>query len=103
MLHRGASRYASGRSDDLLKLKPYLDAEARVVAHLPGKGKYRGLMGALLVESTQGGRFRIGTGFSDAERVDPPPIGAQITYRYHGFTDAGIPRFPSFLRVREEP
>lgn len=102
MLHHGASRYKAGRSDDLLKLKPYLDAEARVISHLPGRGKYQGLMGALLVETSDGIRFRLGTGFSDAERAAPPPIGCLISYRYHGVTDAGIPRFPSFLRVRQK-
>jgi DNA ligase-1 len=102
MLHRAGAAYRGGRSDDLLKVKPYRDAEARVVAHLPGQGKYTGLLGALLVETPEGRRFRIGTGFSDAERASPPPIGCLVTYQYHGLTDSGIPRFPSFLRVREE-
>ncbi len=101
MLHRGASKYQGGRSDDLLKVKPYLDAEARVIAHLPGQGKYTGQLGALLVEA-DGKRFRIGTGFTDAERKSPPSIGSLVTYKYHGLTDAGLPRFPSFLRIREE-
>jgi DNA ligase-1 len=103
MLHRGEARYRSGRSDDLLKVKPYLDAEARVIEHLPGKGKYTGLLGALLVEMPDGKRFRIGTGFSDAERAAPPLVGSLVTYKFHGLTDKGIPRFPSFLRVRTEP
>ncbi len=102
MLHRGSSLYRAGRSNDLLKVKPYLDAEARVIEHLPGKGKYTGLLGALLVESAEGKRFRIGTGLSDADRINPPPLGSLITYKYHGFTDAGVPRFPSYLRVRQE-
>ncbi|MEN8180420.1 MAG: DNA ligase [Pseudomonadota bacterium] len=102
MLHHEASRYQAGRSDDLLKVKPYMDAEARVIAHLPGQGKYTGLLGALLVESADGKRFRIGTGFSDAERRMPPAIGSLVTYQYRGFTDSGVPRFPSYLRVREE-
>ena len=55
----------------LLKLKPYLDAEAIVVAHLPGKGKYQGMLGALRVKTAQGQVFSIGTGFSDAQRAIP--------------------------------
>lgn len=101
MLHRGASLYREGRSDDLLKLKPYDDAEARVVAHLPGKGKYTGMLGALLVETAQGVRFRLGTGFKDEQRRHPPPIGSLVTYRYRGTTSSGKPRFASFMRVRE--
>jgi DNA ligase-1 len=64
MLHREDSHYRAGRSDDLLKVKPYLDAEARVVGHLPGKGRFQGMLGALLVEEADGTRFRLGTGFS---------------------------------------
>lgn len=100
MLHRGDAPYHGYRSDDLLKLKPYLDAEARVVAYLPGKGKYQGMMGALLVQGPDGRQFRIGTGFSDAERARPPTIGSVITYQYWGRTRTGLPRFPSYLRVR---
>ena len=103
MLHHGESRYLPGRSDALLKLKPHDDAEARVVAHLPGRGKYAGLTGALLVERADGARFRIGSGLSDAERADPPPPGSLVTYRFNGLTGNGLPRFPRYLRVREPP
>jgi DNA ligase-1 len=102
MLHRDDSRYWAGRSDDLLKVKPYLDAEARVIAHLPGKGRLEGLLGALLVEEADGTRFRLGTGFTDAERRDPPTPGSLVTFQYHGRTARGIPRFASFLRVRRD-
>jgi DNA ligase 1 len=103
MLHRAASLYQAGRSDDLLKLKPYEDAEARIIAHLPGKGKHQGVLGALLVETPEGLRFRIGTGFSDAQRRNPPAPGSWVTYRYIGLNEgSGIPRFASFMRVRED-
>lgn len=103
MLHRGASLYRAARNDDLLKLKPYQDAEAKVVAHLPGKGKHAGMLGALEVESPGGLRFRLGSGFSDANRRDPPPLGSWVTYRYNGLNEkAGIPRFARYMRVRED-
>lgn len=102
MLHRASSRYRAGRSGDLLKYKRYQDAEARVVAHLQGKGKYEGMLGALLVERDDGLRFRVGTGFTDEQRRNPPPIGSWITYAYNGFTVSGIPRFARFIRVRNE-
>ena len=102
MLHRGNSLYTAGRGDDLLKLKTHEDAEAVVVGHLPGKGRLTGMLGALLVETPEGLRFRLGTGFSDEERRNPPPLGATVTYKYYGRTRNGVPRFASFLRIRDE-
>ena len=101
MLHKKNSFYQGTRSSDLLKYKTYEDAEARVLAHIPGKGEFSGLMGSILVETDDGRRFKIGTGFDRSERVSPPEIGATITYRYRGLTSKGLPRFASFLRVRE--
>jgi DNA ligase 1 len=100
MLHKGDAPYRSGRSDDLLKVKPYLDAEAKVIALLPGKGKYEGMLGALQVETETGRRFKLGTGFTDQDRRNPPPLGAWVTYRYRDITSSGLPRFASYLRVR---
>ena len=100
MLHRGASLYRAGRSDDLIKVKTHEDTEARVVAHLPGKGRHAGRLGALLVETPSGQRFRLGAGFSDADRERPPPVGSWVTYRFRGTHDGGLPRFASFVRVR---
>jgi DNA ligase-1 len=100
MLHRASALYQFSRSTDLRKLKRHQDAEAVVVAHLPGKGKYTGMLGALLVELEDGRRFRLGTGFSDTERAEPPPIGSQVTFRYDGLTTHGLPRFARFLRIR---
>ena len=101
MLHRGASLYRAGRSDDLIKVKTHEDTEARVVAHLPGKGRHAGRLGALLVETPSGQRFRLGAGFSDADRERPPPVGSWVTYRFRGTHDGGLPRFASFVRERE--
>jgi DNA ligase 1 len=101
MLHRADAPYRAGRSDDLLKLKPWDDAEAVVVAHLPGSGKYAGQLGALLVELPDGRCLRIGSGFSDSQRAHPPALGSTITFRYRGQTSQGQPRFATFLRQRE--
>lgn len=103
MLHRKTALFRSGRSDALLKVKKYQDAEAKVVDHVPGQGKYSGQLGALLVELADGKRFKIGTGFSDQERVQPPEIGVFITFRYQGLTSTGLPRFASYQRIRQGP
>jgi len=102
MLHRGTSLYKGKRNNDLLKVKLYDDAEALVIKHLPGKGKYQNMMGALLVKMPSGKTFKIGTGFSDHERKYPPAIGKWVTYQYHGLTKKGLPRFASFLRIRAQ-
>lgn len=103
MLHRADARWLPGRSDALLKLTPWLDDEARVVGHVPGKGRLAGVLGALEVEAADGRRFRLGSGLSDEERRRPPPVGTTVTYRYRELTARGIPRFPRYLRVRETP
>ena len=107
MLHRGGSLYKGVRNDDLLKVKTHDDAEAKVIAHISGKGKYAGQMGALLVEmpvadGQPAKRFKLGTGFSDAQRQNPPAVGSQVTYRYRGLNDSGLPRFASFMRQRDD-
>src|SRR5690606_23175245 len=96
------SRYRAGRSAGVLKLKPIQDAEARVVGHTAGRGKYAGMVGALVMERADGLRSRVGSGLSDAQRAAPPPVCSNVTYRYSGFTAAGVPRFARFLRVRHE-
>src|SRR5690606_20770838 len=102
MLHHQNAIYQNGRSNNLLKLKKYQDAEAMVIDQLPGKGKYSHMLGALLVELEDGTQFKIGTGFSVLQRQNPPPIGSVITFKYYGKTAKGLPRFASFRRVREE-
>jgi DNA ligase-1 len=102
MLHRADAQVASGRSDLLLKLKPLADAEAVVVGHEAGKGRFAGQLGALELQAPDGVRFKLGTGFTEAQRRDPPPVGATVTYRYRDLTPAGKPRFASFVRVADE-
>lgn len=102
MLHRADAAYITGRSYALLKLKLLLDAEATVVAHTKGKGKYVGKLGALIVETPEGLRFKLGTGFTDAQREHPPKIGSLVTYTYRAKTPNGKPKFASFLRERNE-
>ncbi|MDP9931145.1 DNA ligase [Variovorax paradoxus] len=100
MLHRGASLYRPERNSDLLKVKLHDDAEARVVGHVPGKGRHGGRLGALLVETPDGKRFKLGSGLTDAERETPPAIGSWVTYRFNGTNPGGLPRFARFVRVR---
>lgn len=102
MLRQPGSCYEVGRSNTLLKAKSFSEVDAHVIEHLAGQGRHRGRMGALLVRLANGLRFNVGTGFTDAQRESPPAVGSIITVRYQELTDRGVPRFPSFVRVRRD-
>lgn len=102
MLHRQSAIYQSGRSGNLLKVKPFEDAEAVVIGYKSGKGKNTGLMGSIKVRMENGKEFYIGSGFTQKQRQNPPPVGSVVTYRYRGLTGSGIPRFAVFMRLRDE-
>lgn len=102
MLHRGDAPYSATRNGDLLKVKTHEDAEAQVIGHLPGKGRHAGRLGALAVQTPDGLRFQLGSGFTDAQRAQPPAIGTWVTYRFRGHHASGVPRFASFVRVRPD-
>ena len=94
--------FHAGRTPYVLKVKNFDDMEGMVVAHRPGQGKFSGMMGSLTLKLESGVVFNLGTGFTTAQRKSPPPIGAIVTFKYHGFTQNGIPRFASYLRVRKD-
>lgn len=99
MLRQANSFYEHRRSNSLLKVKTFLDAEATVIGHKNGTGRCAGMMGALFVRADNGIEFKIGSGFNDDQRRKPPKIGSRVTYKYQELSNAGKPRFPIFLRV----
>jgi DNA ligase-1 len=103
MLRQPGSSYEAGRSSTLLKVKTFHDAEATVVDHQAGSGRHKGRLGALVVQLADGTQFSVGTGFSDKQRENPPPMGSTITFRYQELSDRGVPRFPSFVRLSNSP
>lgn len=94
--------FQTGRSAHVLKVKNFSDMEGTVIAHNPGKGKFEGMLGSLTLRLENGIQFKLGTGFTLAQRKSPPPIGSSVTFKYHGFTRNGVPRFASFMRVRRD-
>lgn len=93
--------YIPGRSWDLLKVKLFDDTEAEIIDYYPGEGKYSGMVGGLVCKLSDGTEFECGSGLKDSEREDPPEIGKKITVKYMGLTDAGKPRHPIFISVRD--
>lgn len=100
MLHYQNAYYTAGRSHNIMKLKPYQDAEGIVIKHFKGKGKYQNMLGAIQIKTKKGITFKIGSGFSDKEREFPPPLGSTVTFKYIGKTQRGVPKFASFLRIK---
>lgn len=100
-LHRADAPYLTGRSAVLLKFKPVQDAEAVVIGHQPGQGRFQGQLGALQVRNAEGQVFLIGSGLTAAQRRQPPPLGTTVSYRWRGLTATGLPRFATLWRVRE--
>jgi DNA ligase-1 len=102
MLREPGSFYETSRSTTLLKVKSFVDSEATVIGHTKGRGRHKGRCGALKVRWADGTEFKVGTGLKDAQRENPPKIGAVVCFRYQELTKAGVPRFPSFLGVRHD-
>lgn len=109
MLRNVTVLYEHKRSANLLKVKKFHDAEATVRAYIPGKGKHKGRMGAIVCEDDHGVKIAIGSGFTDEQRAHPPcKIGDRVTFKYFEKTDGNKSkgtgssyRFPVFMRVRD--
>ena len=102
MLHLASAPYQTGRSDALYKLKLKQDAEATIIGYVAGTGKYAGMVGSLRVKTADDRIFQVGSGLTDELRQNPPPVGTVITYQFNGLTRTGLPRFPRFLRIRQD-
>ena len=97
------SPYINGRSDKILKVKKFLDSECEVLQIYKGKGKFKGKMGSVLCRDIKSkAEFRLGSGFSDEIRANPPKIGQILTYKFQNLTKNGKPRFPVFIRFKKE-
>lgn len=94
--------YHTGRSTHVLKVKKARDMEGLVIGINKGKGKYENAMGSLTLKLENGIIFKLGSGFTDLVRNNPPAVGTTVTFKYHGFSKNGIPKFASFLRGRAD-
>lgn len=116
------NRRTSFTKPDLLKLKPFKDAEAEIVGFIQGKygtnlktvpeelwGKGKEEIGALLLRSPDGlfRDFKCGTGFSAEQKRDfwqnqDAYLGQTVTYKYLSSGTDMRPRHPVFVRIRPE-
>jgi DNA ligase-1 len=127
VIRKRTGKWISERSWDLLKYKPWDDAEGTVTGYYSGKktdkgSKLLGLMGALEVE-WQGAKFKI-SGFKDSERqfasdadrkwavcnpgercpswVKNPqfPVGSEVTFKYRELSDDCVPKEARYHRIK---
>jgi DNA ligase-1 len=90
------------RSQFLWKHKSWQDDEFYCVGVTEGEGKADIGIGALRCAKENGPAFKVGTGFSDEDRIEFmkfPPIGKLVRVRYLCLTDDNIPFNPSFIAV----
>ncbi|CAE7178162.1 ligA [Symbiodinium pilosum] len=80
MLRCPGSKYEHRRSKSLLKVKTFYDEEAIVVGHAGGTGRVAGMCGALLCETPDKRRFKVGS----------------------ELTQDNIPRFPTLVGERSD-
>ena len=104
MLRNPTMAYETGRSHNLLKIKGVEDFDAQVTGIVMGEGKHDGKMGALQCRMENGVEFKVGTGFTDTDRLvtECPGVNDWIRFKCMEFTEAGVPRFPVFLNVIEK-
>lgn len=82
MLRDPDAFYEHRRSKTLLKVKVFVDEEAKVIGIEKGEGRCAGMMGAIQCRLKNGTEFKIGTGFDDSWRRKPPKIGSIVTFKY---------------------
>jgi DNA ligase-1 len=98
------------KNGEIVKVKPSLTLDLRVVGIEEGLGKHAGRLGSITVEY-RGVQTRVGTGFTDADRIAYWPwrlllgdhldiIGKIVEIEAMGLTDAGALREPRFKGVR---
>ena len=106
--------YKTKRSDAWLKQKPFQTFDLRIVAIEEGQGKFEGVMGALICEGTDDGKFirvNVGSGFDDGQRKDiwdkrSQMIGQVVEIKTDIVTKSADSdnvyslRFPVFVRFR---
>ncbi len=109
MLRHPDSFYENKRSKYLLKVKDFLDDEVIIVDMEYGSGKYKDVMGNLIVKwapeanKTYTGTFDVGSGFTDYQRENWKRLfkkGTKLTIKYFELSGSGKPRFPIFQHIR---
>lgn len=110
MLNLNNEYYVTKRTNGLLKIKEFFDADVLVKDIFEGTGKFKGTLGGIIVDY-KGYDIRVGSGFTDADRGyywnNPDKlINKVVTINYfeetHNQNNNDISlRFPTFVTSRE--
>lgn len=102
VIRRPGSLYEGTRSSSWQRIVSVHTAEAVVTGYTQGTGNRAQGIGALVCRLPDGTVFKIGTGLKTSHVHRPPPVGTVVTFGYKRLTEAGIPREPRFIRVRDD-
>lgn len=107
MLKRIDSLYKFKRTKDWLKVKDVLTDEFLVVDVLEGTGKYKGMLGAVVIKLKDGRTMSVGTGFTDEQRKKYWDnknliLNKYIEVAYQEYTKDNKLRNPRFIRIRTD-
>jgi DNA ligase-1 len=109
IVKRITSPYLAGvRSAEWFKIKKDKEVDAIIIAAELGEGRLATTLGALTVEDIKGNVFRVGGGFTDADRhhlwqlhQENALLGLAVAIKYQ--PDKKIKgRFPRFSRLRDD-
>jgi DNA ligase-1 len=94
--------YEFKRSNAWCKVKDFYSVDLKVVGVEKGTGKYKNMLGALLVDFN-GVTVKVGSGFSDQQRewfLENPPKIVEVEYKM--VTKDGSLQFPTFVKERDD-
>jgi DNA ligase-1 len=107
ILRHPESKYLWGyRSDGLLKVKEFQDAEFKVVDVIEGVGKMVGCAIFICQNDINGSTFKAVPKMTMEQRADiyrnkDKFIGYDVTVKFFDRTEDGVPRFPVAIAVRD--
>ena len=107
ILREAKAAYVEKRATTMMKLKPRSSDTYRIIRwqeEVSIQGEPKGTLGAFQVMDADGNVFKVGSGFTQAQRKEfwqhrERMIGQMIYVKYQALTDRGVPWFPVFVEV----
>jgi len=99
--------YECKRTNDLIKYKQFVDDDFEIVGYTEGKGKLINHLGAFILKTKQGARFKAKPDGEQGQlaliwKEREEWVGKKVITRYQNLSCDGIPRFPIIKGIRLE-